>query len=262
METTILRTSAVVLSVVGLVLTPWLGIGGTASASTPSSPKAARDCPLTNEEKRPSGFGGVYDWALDHYPGTLYVAPTKPLEVGTLNPYFGNQPIGTLTVATKRGPKTVVRFCANRDGSMRVSFPSDVVTGTATIKMTSREKWWRPDGPPRKDVFTKAFRVVVLETAPAAPLSPTDIRAEVRGDGVLFSWTPASDEPYLEHYAFPCSNPILDISEDPQVLVPLRNFAYDGSYRLDIAAINISGWSTIQTLWHYDSAQATISRIA
>lgn len=263
METTLLRTSAVVLSVVGLALTQWSGIGGTASASTPSSPKAERDCPLTDGEKR-GGFEVLYvDDALDYYPDTLYAAPGIPLEVGTYSGLFGYRPIGKLTVATKRGPRTVANFCVNRDGSFFVTFPADTITGPATITLSSRKKEWQGvNKPMKRNVFRKTFQVVALDAVPAKPVSPTDIRGEARSDGFYFTWTPMSAQPGIEFYRFACTLPT---AVRPEIFTPWSHvnlWVQPGDiFPLTIQSINVAGMSEVKTWWHYDPGSRELTRI-
>lgn len=222
---------------------------------------STKACPLTDSERAGATFWmTAQPDALDVYPGTLYATPGKPVEVETLSGHFGVQPLGTLTVATKRSPRTVVHFCANHDGSMKVIFPSDTITGPATITMKPRDK--RPD---TRDVFRKQFRVVVLDRMPAKPVSPNDIRAEVHPDGIVFSWTSASAQPELEHYRFHCLLPTVE-GPRPQLLMPWSHVEltawYGTQIPLMILSNNPAGVTRLDTWWEYDPAQRTVTRIS
>lgn len=266
MNTTLLRRrSWAALAVAGLALTATLGgIATTAHAAPTAKAKPAKGCPLTDAEKsNPSGDGWIDRSALDFYPGTLYTAPGIPLEVSTQKAAFGHLPIGKLTVATKRSPRTVVNFCADQYGRIQVVFPADTITGPATLTMSSRKKMWQGPGlPMKKDVFQKKFGIVALDAVPEKPVSPTEVRAEVRSNGLFFTWAPLSAKPEVEFYRFSCT---LNTAVKPELLVPWAemnlHMQADGIFPLVIQSINPAGWTEAHTGWRYDPERRTVTRV-
>lgn len=224
-----------------------------AAPATTAKAKPAKNCPLTDDEKRGNAGFFLFDASivLAPYPTTMYTAPGAPLRIIT-GWAIPERPIGKLTVATKRGPRTVVPFCADRYGTFDFTFPADTVTGPASVAFSSR------DG---KSVTQRKFKIVALDAVPTKPVSPTDVQAEVRDDGLFFTWTSLSPQPGLEHYVFPCQSPILPMTTTPAILVPNKNVNPRGTFTLRIASINLAGWSEIKTIWQYDLQRRTITRV-
>lgn len=242
-------TSALVVA--ALALTTVLAGTATAQAAPAVNNQAAATCPLTNVEK--SGAFWDKPRRFDQ-PGILYTAPGLTTTLLSLG--FDKRPIGTLTLATSRGPRTVVSFCADAGGWVSLSLPADTLSGPATIAMASR------DG---KKVFRQSFTVVALDSVPEKPTAPTDIQARLTDEGIAFSWTPTSARPEPEAYDFNCK---VNDTAVPQVVFP-RTLPYiDAAIRknstigFSIMAYSVSGQSPrINQVWRVNP-DGTMTRVS